>query len=231
MTSSPILVTRPEPACGETVARLAALGYDTIAAPALIATALPPRALDLNGATLIVTSPQSARFLKDWSQLHRQPVLAVGARTAALLQASGFTNVAVGGGTADRLPALVKTEAAILLGAPSTGHALVRQLRATGIHTRRVSTYRVTDATRLSGDINSLLEKQSVCVLFYSARTARSFLYLAAAYDLARHTAVCLSETIAVVARLGGFGQVQVAAAPTEDALQDALQRLLPALV
>ena len=226
-----LLVTRPEPAASETAAALRALGYQVLVSPALVATAIKPHDLVLPKPTvLIVTSPQAARFLKTWHTLHTYKVLAVGTQTAKLLKAAGFTRVTDAGGDAAaivRLTAQQKSQAYCLLGAPSTGRSLAIALQGQGHTVKRISVYRVEPAQQLNEDTKTALARGSVThVLFYSARTAQSFLALVPTINLKPVTALCFSETVAKAARPGRFGTVLMAARPTAEALQ----RLLPAL-
>lgn len=230
--SSPlILVTRPEPSASETAAALRAAGYRTLVSPALVATAVKPYALDLPKATvLIVTSPQAARFLRGWTDLHQHKVLAVGTRTAALLKTAGFMRIIDAGGDAAAilgLTAKAKPQSYCLLGAPSTGRSLSIALQAQGHRAQRVSVYRVAPAKQLMAEAKAALTKGAVThMLLYSARTAESFLALTPDVNFRPVTALCLSAKVAKAVRKGGFVAIRVATRPTSEALQ----RLLPAL-
>ena len=231
MPPSLILVTRPEPAAGITAASLRAAGYRVLASPALAATAQPPRDLALPAATtLIVTSPQAARHLQAWKPLHAYNIIAVGAQTAVLLQAAGCARITDAGGDAAAILALTangEPQAYCLLGAPSTGRALATALRVQGHRVRRIAVYRVDPAPPLAPDAAAALARGQVThILFYSARTAASFLALAADTEFQLVTALCLSGAVAQAAQAGGFGTVLIAARPTAEALQ----ALLPAL-
>ncbi len=226
-----LLVTRPELAASETAAALRAVGYQVLVSPALIATAIKPRDLILpKQTTLIVTSPQAARFLKTWQTLHTYKVLAVGTQTAALLKSAGFTRVIDAGGDAAailKLTAQQRPQTYRLLGAPSTGRSLEAALQAQGHTAKRVLIYRIEPAQQLNADAKTAFARGGIThVLFYSARTAQSFLALVPTINLKPVTALCISETVVKAARAGHFGKVLVAAHPTAEALQ----RLLPAL-
>lgn len=230
-----LLVTRPEPAASATAAQLRALGYPTIVSPALVATALPPQSFDLPcGARLIVTSPQGARALASWSQLKAFYVLAVGDRTADLLQASGFTTVQSAGGDAQAILSVTGAQAAgtyCLLGAPSTGHVLARALAAQGHSVQRCDVYQITPAPRLTAAGAAALRDGEIgYVLFHSARSARVFIRQAAMAGLSAAlrpcTALCLSAAVAHAVKDAQFHAVRAAATPTAEALQ----ALLPAL-
>lgn len=226
-----LLVTRPEPAASETAAALRAAGYQVLVSPALIATAIEPHDLSLPKTTvLIVTSPQAARFLNAWTALHAYQILAVGARTTTLLRAAGFTRVTDAGGDAAAILALTakqKPQSYCLLGAPSTGRNLAMALLGQGHQVQRVSVYRIAPAAQLTLQAKAAFDIGTIThVLFYSARTAQSFLALVPTINLRAVTALCFSAAVAKAARAGTFGKVLVATRPTAEALQ----RLLPAL-
>ena len=88
-----VLVTRPEPGAAETAARVAALGWEPVLAPALV---LRPRAIVIGRAqALLLTSRTAARALPP--PIPGLPVLAVGEATAEEARARGWRAEAAAG--------------------------------------------------------------------------------------------------------------------------------------
>ncbi|WP_372491091.1 uroporphyrinogen-III synthase, partial [Falsiroseomonas oryziterrae] len=83
-----VLVTRPEPGGAETAARVAALGWTPVVAPALV---LNPVHLELPAAqALLLTSRAAARALP--RPVPGLKVIAVGEATAAEARARGWAD-------------------------------------------------------------------------------------------------------------------------------------------
>ena len=92
-----VLVTRPEPGAAETAARVAALGWEPVLAPALV---LRPRDIVIGRAqALLLTSRAAARALPP--PIPGLPVLAVGEATAAEARALGWAAEAAAGTARD----------------------------------------------------------------------------------------------------------------------------------
>ena len=92
-----ILVTRPEPDAGETVARLGALGIDGIAAPLLERATLHASLPGADGfAGIALTSANALRALEERGALNAflgLRVFAVGEKTARAAAEFGFLDV------------------------------------------------------------------------------------------------------------------------------------------
>ena len=101
MTARGVLVTRPEPGAAETARALAALGWATVLAPALLLRPSPPARIPTAQA-LLLPSRAAARAIPPLAL----PVLAVGAGTAAEARARGFPDVTAAEGDAVALAAL-----------------------------------------------------------------------------------------------------------------------------
>lgn len=108
-----VLVTRPEPGASETVARLEALGFETVVLPLthivpLDAGPAPdPHAVD----AVAVTSVNALRHASPamLAALSAKPVFAVGDATAEAARQSGFAFVTSAAGTAIDLAAAIET--------------------------------------------------------------------------------------------------------------------------
>ncbi|MGE3771218.1 MAG: uroporphyrinogen-III synthase [Bdellovibrionales bacterium] len=223
-----LLVTRPQPSAADTAARLKRRGFRVVVSPQLQASFKKPRAVSAAGHIVVVTSPQAARALANWPQLHHLPALAVGDGTKKLLLAAGFRSVASAAGDAVALVQLVrkkyKKRKFLLAVAPSTGQALAAALRRLGHSVQRISVYTISPVVDLPAGARRFLKTgRAGGVLFYSPRTARAF---AQAVKKARLTdctkqlkAYCLSAAIAKAAKRLSWKSVAVAKQPTEAAL------------
>lgn len=96
----PVLVLRPEPGAGTTLARATDLGLTAIAAPIFAVAPVPWDAPDPAGHdALMITSANAVRHGGPALRTYRHlPVYAVGRATAAALQAAGFADIRVGAG-------------------------------------------------------------------------------------------------------------------------------------
>lgn len=231
-----ILVTRPEPGGAETAARLAALGFTPLLAPALVLTphrfALPPC------QAVLVTSRAGARALP--APIAGLPVLAVGGATAAVAQAAGWGDVRAAEGTAESLASLAAASldpaGLPLLLAVGQGYALdlAAALRARGFRVIRRIAYAAAPATALPEPTLAALAQGSVSrILFHSPRSAACAITLfrtaGHAASLARLAAVVISPRVAAAAVKAlaplTWREIRIAESPGEDALLALLGR------
>ncbi len=107
----PLVVLRPEPGAGATLAAARALGLDAVAAPLFDIRALdwslpgdPPDAV-------LMTSAAAARLGgAGLAALIALPLYAVGAATAAAARGAGFTRIVAGAGDADAIVARARSD-------------------------------------------------------------------------------------------------------------------------
>jgi uroporphyrinogen-III synthase len=227
-----MLVTRPEPDASETAARLAALDIEPVLEPLLIHETLPTSLPDPSGfAAMALSSASALRALHERGALARYTGLrlfAVGDRSATVARSFGFTDViSAGGSFADlverlahaRLPGPVFYPAGI----DRVGD-LARSLAAFGVMVITTQVYRMRPAAALSAGVrDALAAGQIAAALFYSRRTAETFLELAAA-GLDRRTrtrlgVLCLSEAVASPLVDAHFVRVGLADHPSEEAM------------
>ncbi|NKC32932.1 uroporphyrinogen-III synthase [Falsiroseomonas selenitidurans] len=222
-----VLVTRPEPGGGETAARLLALGFRPVLAPALV---LVPRPLPLPPCqAVLVTSRAAARALP--APPPGLPLLAVGEATAAAARAAGWPALVAAGTAADlaRLAAArLDPAAGPLLLAVGQGYAqdLAAALRGAGFRVLRRIAYAAHPATTLPSDAAAAIGGVRF-ILFHSPRSARCAITLfreaGQAATLAGMEALVLSRRVAEAARAAlapvRWRALRVAARPTEDAL------------
>ncbi len=231
-----ILVTRPEPGGAETAARVAALGWRPVLAPALV---LQPRAFAAPRAqAVLLTSRAAARALP--AGLAALPVLAVGAATAAEARARGFTDARAAEGTAETLAALAGATldpgAGPLLLAVGKGYALdlADALRARGFRVVRRIAYAAAPATFLPEEaLAGIADRHVGRVLLHSPRSAHCAIRLLRAAGLGPRLAgmemLAISPRVAEAARAAlapiAWRATRVAARPGEDELLALLGR------
>lgn len=226
-----VLVTRPEPGLGETCARLAALGWAPLAAPALV---LESRALAPFPAPQAVLITSRAALPALAALPRALPLFAVGEASAAAARAAGFAAAEGAEGEAAALAALVaarcRPEAGPLLLAAGRGYAqdLAAALRGRGFRVARRIAYHVAPASALPETARrAMSEGQVAAALFFSPRSAACAMKLWRAAGLAEAArgieALALSPRIAAV--LAGFPwrAVRVAARPEQALLIDLL--------
>lgn len=238
MTGPIVLVTRPRPEAEETAARVEALGHACLIEPMLEIVPLAGPPLDLAGVqALLVTSRNGARALAVRTLERGCPVFAVGEATAQSLRALGFTTVTVAAGTAVDL-----TESVRRACAPGGGALLhirgdavatdpVPLLRGAGFQARFAVLYEARTPFAFSPHLERTMRQCAIgYTLFFSPRTARTFVTLANAAGLgstcAEIEACCLSAAVAAVLDGVRWREVRVSVRPQQEALLD----LLPSL-
>ncbi|MBY0338238.1 MAG: uroporphyrinogen-III synthase [Acetobacteraceae bacterium] len=169
-----VLVTRPEPGAAETAAKIAALGWDPVLAPALVLRPLP-FAAPSRAQALLLPSRAAARALAPWPV----PVFAVGEATAEEARRRGFARVTAATGDAAALTALVarslRPQDGPLLLAVGRGYSLdlAQRLRARGFAVIRRVVYGAEPAPALPEAAASPLREGRVrLALFFSPRSA-----------------------------------------------------------
>lgn len=226
-----MLVTRPEPGCAETCARLAALGEEAIAAPALVLAPLPAAPFPPVQA-LLLPSRAAARALSPWPV----PVWAVGEGTAAEARAQGFGDVRAAEGDAASLTAQVRAaldpRAGALGLACGRGYSLelAAGLRSAGFRVVRRAVYAAREAESLPAPARRALAAGRIGrALFFSPRSATCILRLLEGAGLAgasrEISAVAISPRVAAVLNTVPWREVLVAPRPHPDAMLELLPR------
>ncbi len=239
-----LLLTRPAANAVPLAEKLAQLGHDVLISPVIdifpTETALPPLppqpdATPIGG--LAFTSANgvyalAARFVTpqlkaDWQAL---PAYAVGPQTAAVLRALGWPQIHEAAGDVESLAATIlaqhdKAAGALLhfAGNHRAGN-LAEALAAGGLACQLAVLYEAEPADALSAAAMAALqdkEEPIEAVLIYSQRTAKHFLALSEALDMAQKpTAFCLSPAIATLMQAAGY-QTKCAARADETAMLD----------
>lgn len=208
-----LLVTRPAEDAEPLAARLRAAGFDASIEPMLDIVQRDGPALDLDGVqALLFTSANGVRSYARRTGRFDRPAYAVGDATAAAARAVGFRHVESASGDVYALAALVR--ARCLPGAGALLHVagsklagdLAGMLTDAGFAVRREALYDAVPSARLSDRTAGLLRTGALDgVLFFSPRTARSFVRLVAEaglLDCCRTVdALCLSPAVAEAAR------------------------------
>ena len=237
-----LLITRPGSAAAALAARLAALGHETVIEPLLTIVPEPDAAAHLAEAlagaqAVLFTSANGVEVFAAATPRRDLRVFAVGDATARAARAAGFAEVESAGGDVTDLAALVRARLKPEDGALVHGRGkdaagdLAGTLGAAGFTVRPVALYRAEAASELAPEAASAIRDRRLdAALFFSPRTASSFVRLAAAAGLqqacAGMTALALSPAVEAALRPLAWRRVVVAAEPTEAALLEALDRL-----
>ena len=226
-----MLVTRPEPDCQSTLARLQALEIPAQAAAVMVRQTLDVSLPPPDGFTaMVLTSTNAIRsldergVLADYLQL---PVFAVGDRTAREAEAVGFRRVSSAAGA---LQDLVNAMAIARLPGPvfhPTGRYsagdLAQAVAPLGIMVVTARIYDMVAVDSLPEDIMAALKDGRITeVLSYSRRTAEIFAQLTKSLDQAqksRLAMLCLSEAVAEPLLENHFNRISLADRPDEDAM------------
>jgi uroporphyrinogen-III synthase len=235
-----LLITRPEIDAQPLRVELSARGHDSLIAPLLEIEFLADVRLDLTGVqALVITSANGARALDNRGIDNRGidlaiKIFAVGDASARACRALGFSNIASANGDVSDLAALIsrhiKPQDGPLLHVAGTKVAgdLAGALETAGISLKRVVLYRARIAATLPPAIVAELSNNNLDgALFFSPRTARSFVSLLQLADLSeacnKLTGFCLSQAVAHELRDLPWRNLVVAEAPNQSALLAAI--------
>ena len=231
------LITRPMPDAAPLAERLLRHGIACMIEPMLEIHPLPGIELDLAGVqALLVTSSSGARALAAAVGERSVPLFAVGDATAAVARDAGFTQVTSAAGAVDDLARLAAGRldpaagALVHAGGSSVAGGLAGQMGAAGFDVRRAVLYEARPCGELSPACRGALADGGVdCVVFFSPRSAGTFVSLVAMAGLADRAsalqAFCLSDAVAAAAGEISWRGVEVSPRPDLDAMIDLLVR------
>jgi uroporphyrinogen-III synthase len=240
------LVTRPDQDAAPVAAALRARGIEPVLAPMLRIEPEPHGAARLVGAlagaqAVLFTSANGVRAFAQAATRFELPVFCVGEATAAAARMAGFRTVFSAGGDIADLAALVGARLA-----PGNGalvHAagadiagdLAAALGAKNFALRRIVLYRAIAVDVLpAAAADALRQGEIALALFFSPRTAASFVRLARAAGLAERcdnmTALALSRNVAAALSDLSWRATVAATAPNLPAMLTALDEILPGL-
>ncbi len=246
-----VLVTRPAEEALRTAMALAEHGYEFLIDPLLEIAALPDAAARVAGAgdavALLFTSANGVRAYAGAAKSRDLPVYAVGGITADAARAAGFAQVHAAAGDVAALAELAARELKpgggrlLHIAGEHVAGDLAGALRAKGFTVDTLALYAAKAAASLSQKTRDTLARGGLgAVLFFSPRTARTFVSLVRTAGLdaycATCVAVCLSPAVAEAAGALQWRAVATAARPGEDpaggagigVVIDALMRVLP---
>jgi uroporphyrinogen-III synthase len=237
------IVTRPREDAAALASALAARGVDVLLAPMLTIRPAPDAARLLAerltaAQAVLFTSANGVRAFAAASPRRELPVLAVGDASAAAARIAGFRSVASAGGDLADLVELVgahlSPQGGALLHAAGSALAgdLAGTLAARGFTVHRATLYDAVPAAALDPEVAAAMRRgEAAAALFFSPRTATTFVRLAAAAgvgDACRAImAVALSPAVASALGELSWRTVRVAARPGRDDLLAALDALL----
>jgi len=238
-----VLVTRAEGEAEKLAARLAERGHQSVIENLLTIRFRPEAARGiapfLEGVQAVLfTSANGVRAFAEASERRDFPALAVGDATAGAARAVGFADVTSAGGAVEDLAKLVighlkpKDGALFHAAASVTAGDLQGLLEAAGFSVRRAVLYEAVEAERLSDATRVAIAGHGIAAaLFFSPRTAATFVRLAAGLEEGcKHmVAVALSSAVAEKLAPLPWRRIAVAAAPNESALLAALDSCMAA--
>ena len=222
-----ILITRPEPGASETAARVVALGFTPVLAPALTIEPLGG-CLPAVAAAVLATSGNA---LAPCFPAFRDTLLyAVGDATAARAREMGFSRVVSAARDAVALAALAARDlrpsdgTLLLVSGQGQGLSLAADLRQSGFRVSRRVVYRAAPARLLpSAAIEALRAERIRAALFFSAATAQTFVLLlqnAGLREVVRSVdALAIGAAAGVALQALPWRRIGVAAKPTQDAM------------
>ncbi|QDH13923.1 uroporphyrinogen-III synthase [Formicincola oecophyllae] len=220
-----VLVTRPQPGLGRTMAALKGAGWQAVAAPALAITPVPApgegfwRTLLAAGCKAVaLTSAQALPFLANAPRT--LPLWVVGVKTAYQARQAGFGAVVTASGTAQALAQLCRQHGLVggrvrLLTGRGDDGTLYNSALAGELQAERLLAYSVSHAQALPERALALARARQVhAAVFYSSESVRAFLKAWPGGESALLRGVeawCLSSAIAGVAAPNApWGQVAV---------------------
>lgn len=237
------LVTRPAEDAAPLVRALAERGIEALLAPMLTIAPAPDAARRLadllaGAQAVLFTSANGVRAFAAASQRRELPVFAVGDASAAAARIANFRTVASAGGDVEDLAELVAARLApqggALVHAAGTTVAgdLAGRLGALGFTVHRAPIYDARPAAALDAEAAAALRGgDAALALFFSPRTAATFVRLAAAAAVAEScramAAFALSPAVAAALAALSWRAVRVAATPSQQDMLAALDGYL----
>lgn len=232
-----VVLTRPFGESEKLARTLAAQGIETLVAPMLSIEQRRPDDLETEleqAQAILLTSANGARALANATDRRDLNMFVVGDATADAARSEGFTDIESADGEVADLAKLaierLTPEDGFLLHVSGQQVAgdIEGALSSVGFAYRRVVLYDAVAADALPETLRTALrDKSANAVLFYSPRSARTFVELARESDvessLKSATAYCLSDAVADAAERNLWDRVVVADRPRSDSLVERL--------
>jgi uroporphyrinogen-III synthase len=225
-----VLITRPEEDAARVAALLKARGHEAVTAPLLTVRFHEGPEIVLDGLqAVLATSANGVRALARRTTRRDVAVFAVGPQTEEEALRLGFRAVRNARGDARTLAAATARWALPsngpllhVKGAEADG-TLATLLNKRGFDVRHAVLYDVSEVTKLSPAVRSLLGRMDAA-LFFSPRSARVFRDCGADLDVSGLIAVCISEATATALAPLAFREVRVASEPNQIAVLACLE-------
>jgi uroporphyrinogen-III synthase len=237
-TEMRVLVTRPQPDADITAALLRDMGHEPLVAPLLDIQSLESsKAIDFgNVQAILITSANGARALARSTDHRDVPVFAVGEASASTARESGFGDVQSAAGNVATLAALAmdrlhpKNGKLLHITGSVTAGNLAGMLAAAGFGVDKRVLYRAVTKDTLPERIADGLREQNIdSILFYSPRTARTFVDLVEMSKLSNKInnikILCLSDAVRDVFTKSKIANVQVPSLPEQNSLLELLEK------
>lgn len=239
--SIPILVTRAEPGASETVLRIERQGSRALKTPVLEIQPRTQEALpDLRSLSgLIFTSANGVRAFAERSPDRRLPAWCVGPATAAAAREARFEAVYESAGNAVDLANYIAQHSAAEAGSDPLLHVanhaakgdLKRTVEAYGFRVAFAPLYEMREAFSLSPSAEqALTDPDPTIVLIHSAKGAEAFIKLCANINVRNLSIAAISGAAAQPLVALAPKETQVAPAPNEDGLFEALASVIATL-
>lgn len=225
-----VMLTRPRSDSDPLAAQLRAKGDDVHIEP-MLEIVPTGAAVSFDGVqAILATSANGVRCLATATHSRDLPLFAVGDATANSARDAGFEAVHSAEGDSHSLKTMVASRLDPSLGrllhvrGEAVTGDLPAALQASGFAVDETILYQARPAHRLSEAALEFLSKEKFdSILFFSPRTARTFVSLAIEAGLRDHcmamTAICLSRAVADAAAALPWSDVRIAATPDQAAM------------
>lgn len=228
-----ILITRPADVAQKMADKLNEKGLPAVLDPMLI----PVRTenvvfLDRHAEDgFVFTSPRAVKYFCDLSAHidFSLPAYCVGPKTAQQAKACGFKTITTGPGNSKGLADVIINDCndGARLMHPCGEHVedeFYETLKEAGLILAPLTVYTMDMAPRMQEDaLVSIRTDDILGVVFFSKRTAKSFVELAEQHKITDHiknmTAICISEDVAGILDASKWNDIKVSASKTEDSL------------
>ncbi|MBE71262.1 MAG: uroporphyrinogen III synthase [Thalassospira sp.] len=234
-----VLNTRPDTDSADLLAALDKRGYRHLSAPMLnITFPVPTSPLDIKKyQAVIFTSANGARAFAKLTGDRSLPAYCVGDATARTCATFGFDDVCSANGDINDLAALIRKKVDPAHGplfhpaARKTAGDLGQMLLADGYDVDRQTVYEARESNSFPEDVLEALRNHHIeAVLFFSPRTAETFVKLVRSYKLERDfsgtSAICLSPAVQSKISDLTWYRTRVASQPTQEYLLSELWSL-----
>lgn len=227
-----VLVTRSAPGCFETAERLEAEGFEAVISPAIEICPLPTALPDLEPISgLVFTSANGVRAFCDRSARRDFTAWCVGPATTESAMAAGFQSVHNADGDAETLADIIiqrnEPSATRLLHVANDAAAgnLVKSLENAGFAAEFAPLYTTRPASALAPKAQCALSGGRLSsILVHSAKGAAGLLPAVRAERVDTTCLVAISDRAARPLQTLAWNRIQIADAPNEDALINALR-------